>query len=251
MRKSLLVALLALSPLGSITQSDKPPVQRRDSITVSAGISKEQLALENRLNGIVTEGDQLLSVGKASDAVKQYENALDLVRKQPFLVEHESWVQRKLAHGYLRANRPNDAIPIYSKLLDAKKEDCAASSSAVSGCADAQYELGTAKMSAGDFSAALDLFTEADSNYARAEKADSDHEFAMIQLKNQGQAKLYIAVAFFRTGNTPDAIKTVEAAISQLTRVQSDETLLAGIRDDAARSIQQGHTILSQLKSSQ
>jgi len=105
-------------------------------------------------------------------------------------------------------------------------------------------------MYAGDFSGALALLRDADSNYALAEKvSDNSHEFAMIQLKNQGQAKLLIAVALFRTGKAADAVATVETAVSQLTRVQSDETILIGIRDDAARSIQEAQTILSSLKS--
>jgi hypothetical protein len=48
---------------------------------------------------------------------------------------------------------------------------------------------------------------------------------------------------------TTEAVTTVETAISQLTRVQSDETINAGIRDDAARSLQEAQTMLSRLKS--
>lgn len=61
--------------------------------------------------------------------------------------------------------------------------------------------------------------------HAKAEKLTADHEFAMIQVKNQGQTKLLIAVALYKTGKTPEALATVETAISELTRVQSDETI--------------------------
>jgi len=232
-------------------QTDKR-IQRKDSVTVSAGIPKEQLVLEDQLNRIVSQGDQLLRSGNAPDAVKQYQIAVDLVQKQPLLAEREYWVLKKLAGGYIQANRANDAIPIYEKLVDAKKRDCGSESASVSNCADAQYDLGVAKMRGGDFSGALSLLQEADSKYAKAERFSSDsHEFAMIQHKNQGQIKLLIAVAQFQTGKTPEALKTVEAAISELTRVQSDETLLVGIRDDAARSLQQAQTILARLKSAE
>jgi hypothetical protein len=60
-----------------------------------------------------------------------------------------------------------------------------------------------------------------------------------------------VAVALFQTGKTPEALKTVEAAISKLTRVQTDETFLFGIRDDAARALQQAQTILARLKSTE
>jgi tetratricopeptide (TPR) repeat protein len=249
MRRSLFFTLLALTPLFGLAQSDKP-VQRKDSITVSGGIPKEQLALESQLNNIISQGDQLLRSGNATDAVKQYQYALALVQKQPLLAERERWVQGKLARGYIGANRPTDAIPIYSKLLDEKKEECGAKSAEVSNCADAEYELGAAKMHAADFSGALGLLRDADSKYAWAEKISSDsHEFAMIQLKNQGQVKLLISVALFRTGNAADAVTAVETAMSQLTRVRSDETITVGIRDDAAKSIHEAQTILSSLKS--
>jgi len=242
---------LPLLPILVFAQTDKQ-IHRKDSVTVSAGISKEQLALEDQLNGVVAQGDQFLRGGSAADAIKQYQTALDMVQKQPLLVEREPWVLKKLAGSYVHANRPNDAIPIYSKLLDAKKADCESESAAASNCADAQYELGVAKMQAGDFSGALSLFREANSQYAKAENFSSDsHEFAMIQHKNQGQTKMLIAVALFRTGKTPDASKTIEVAISELTRVRSDETINVGIRDDAARSLQEAQTILSRLNSTQ
>ncbi len=247
----LVSAALALLPFQMVAQTDKR-IQRKDSVTVSAGIPKEQLALEDQLNGIVFQGDQLLRGGNAPDAIKQYQIAVDLVQKQPLLTERKYWVLKKLAGGYMQANRANDAIPIYAKLFDAKKRDCESESAAVSNCADAQYDLGVAEMRGGDFSGALALLQEADSRYAKAERLSSvSHEFAMIQHKNQGQIKLLIAVALFQTGKTPDALKTIEAAISELTRVQSDETILVGIRDDAARSLQQAQTILARLKSTQ
>ena len=251
-RKVFLVSIvLALLPFQMFAQTDKR-IQRKDSVTVSAGIPKEQLVLEDQLDGIVSQGDQLLRSGNAPDAVKQYQIAVDLVQKQPLLAEREYWVLKKLAGGYIQAKRANDAIPIYARLLDARKPDCESELAAVSNCADAQYELGVAKMRGDDFSGALALLQEADSKYAKAEKFSTDsHEFAMIQHKSQGQTKLMIAVALARTGKTPEAFKTVEEAISELSRVQSDETITVGIRDDAARSLQQAQTILSRLKSMQ
>ena len=249
-RKVFLISIvLALLPFQMFAQTDKR-IQRKDSVTVSAGIPKEQLVLGGQLDGIVSQGDQLLRSGNAPDAVKQYQIAVDLVQKQPLLAEREYWVLKKLAGGYIQANRTSDAIPIYARLLDARKPDCESELAAVSNCADAQYELGVAKMRGDDFSGALALLQEADSKYAKAEKFSTDsREFAMIQHKSQGQTKLMIAVALARTGKTPEALKTVEEAISELSRVQSDETITIGIRDDAARSLQQAQTILSRLKS--
>jgi tetratricopeptide (TPR) repeat protein len=251
MRTLLFLTVATLLPFVALAQSSKPD-QHKDSVTVSAGISKEQLALEDQLNDTLSQGDQFLRNGNASDAIKQYQKALDLIQKQPLLAEQETRVQRKLAVGYMRANQPNEAIPIYSKLLDARRQDCGANSEKPSDCADAEYELGRARMYAADFAGALVLLNDADSKYAQAEKVSSlSHEFAMIQLKNQGETKVLVGVALSRTGRTPEAIANVDAAIAQLTRVQSDETINVGIRDDAARHLQEAQTILSRLKSTQ
>jgi tetratricopeptide (TPR) repeat protein len=228
-------------------QSDKP-VQRKDSVTVSAGIPKEQLVLEDQLNGIVSKGNQALRSGNASDAIKQYENALDLVHKQPLLAERENYVLDKLANGYVQGNRAKEAVPIYSRLVAERKRDCESESAAVSNCADVQYKLGMAKMHAGDFQGALDSLRDAKGNYAKAEKLSDSHEFVMIEVKEQAQTDLWTAVALFQLGKTEDAIPLVEAAIPQFTRVQSDESITVGIRDDAGRSLQDAQTFLKRLK---
>lgn len=247
MRMSLLFVLLALTPVKMSAQSDKP-VQRKDSVTVSAGIPKEQLVLEDQLNGIVSKGNQALRSGNASDAIKQYENALDLVHKQPLLAERENYVLDKLANGYVQGNRAKEAVPIYSRLVAERKRDCESESTAVSNCADVQYKLGMAKMHAGDFQGAFDSLRDAKGNYAKAEKLSDSHEFVMIEVKEQAQTDLWTAVALFQLGKTEDAIPLVEAAIPQLTRVQSDESITVGIRDDAGRSLQDAQTFLKRLK---
>jgi len=251
LHKNVLVfSVLALCSIQTVTQGDKQ-VQRKDSITVSAGISKEQLALEDRLNEIVSQGNQALRSGNAADAIKQYEIAFDLVQKQPLLAERKNYVLDKLANGYVQGNRAKDAIPIYSQLLAARNRDCESQSAAVSNCADAQYSLGMAKLHAGDFDGALVSLQDAETNYAKAEKLSDSHEFVVIQVKEQAQTNLWIAVTLFQLGKTEEATTIVEAAIPQLTRVQSDASLLVGIRDDAARSLQDAQAFLKRLKAAQ
>jgi len=97
----------------------------------------------------------LLRNGDSADAIAQYWKALELVHKQSLLAEQEARVEKKLAVGYLRASQSTDAIPIYQKLLDPRKEDCGTASQKPADCADAEFELGRAKMYAGDFSGAL------------------------------------------------------------------------------------------------
>jgi tetratricopeptide (TPR) repeat protein len=247
MRTSFFFITLSLFPFQTLAQSGQP-VQRKDSVTVSAGIPKEQLVLEDQLNEIIAKGNQALSSGDAANGVKQYESALELVHKQPLLAERENYVLEKLANGYVRNNRAKDAIPIYSQLVAERRRDCESESAAVSNCADAQYKLGMTKMHAGDFQGALDSLRAAKGNYAKAEKLSDSHEFVMIEVKEQAQTDLWIAVALFQLGKTAEATPLVEAAIPQLTRVQSDESINVGIRDDAGRSLQDAQTFLKRLK---
>lgn len=220
-------------------------------MTVSAGIPKEQLALEDELNDIISKGNQALRSGNAAEAVKEYENALNLVHKQAVLAERENYVLDKLASGYVQDNRAKEAIPIYSRLVAERKRDCESESSAISNCADAQYKLGMAKMQAGDFHGALDSLRDAEANYAKAEKLSDSHEFVMIEVKEQAQSNLWIAVALFQLGKTAEASTLVETLIPQLTRVQSDGSITVGIRDDAARSLQDAKTFLQRLRVAQ
>jgi tetratricopeptide (TPR) repeat protein len=250
MNISVCLIALALFPVHTTAQSE-PPIKRHDSATVSAGIPKEQLALEDQLNEIISKGNQALKKGNTGDAVRQYESALDLVRKQPLLAERKNYVLDTLANGYVWDNRAKDAIPIYSQLVTERKRDCEAESAAVSNCADVQNKLGLAQMHAGEFQAALDSFRKAEANYAKAEKFSDSHEFAVIEVKEQAQTNLWVAVALFQLGKTAEATTIVETLISQLARVKSDESINIGIRDDADRSLQEAQTFLKRLKAAQ
>ncbi len=200
-------------------------MQRRDPATAFDGLSKEQLALEDQLKGLISRGDRELKSGDASFAIVQYLSALELVHQQPLLAKWQDYVLQKLGTGYIQGNRPH--------------------------CADAQYGLGEGKIRAGDFTGALASLREAEANYAKAEKLNDSHQFAMMQVKNEAQTKVWIAVALSKVGKTADAIATAEAALPQLARVQSDESMLAAIRDDAARSLRDAQALLDYLKSIQ
>lgn len=108
-----------------------------------------------------------------------------------------------------------------------------------------------AKLHAADFEGALATLRDAETNYVKAEKVSESHELSAIQVKEQAQTNLWIAVALFQLGKTEEATTTLEAAIPQLTRVQSDASILVGIRDDAARSLQDAQAFLKRLKAAQ
>jgi tetratricopeptide (TPR) repeat protein len=193
----------------------------------------------------------LLRNGNAVDAIKQYEDALDFVHKQPLLEEQKSHVMEKLARGYVSGNRAADAVLIYSQLLAARAQECQSESMAGTDCASLQYRLGVAQMYALDFQGALSSFHSAEANYANAAKLSEIHEIMMVDLMEQAQAKTYIAVACFRIGKTAEAITTIKAAIPILHRVQSDENIQISIRDDAKRSLEEAEALLARLQTTQ
>ncbi len=245
---SAFLSLFLFCSLAAVAQEKVPPPQRRDSATVNGGISKRQLALEDRLNTILSDGDQALKAGHAVDAVKQYEAATEMVRKEPLLAEQEQRVLRKAGNGYLQANRPTDAIPIFQRLLESLKKDCESATTSVSTCASAQQDLAVSKMHAGDFEGGLVSLRLAEGNYSKAEKLSGSHEFAMIHEMDEANARVLMAVALFRLGKTADAVAIVEEAILQLNRVKDDSDINIGIRESAASSVKNAQTILAQIK---
>jgi tetratricopeptide (TPR) repeat protein len=246
---SILIVLLVFSFRGQAQQAS--PVQRKDSIVVSAGISKEQLALEDQLNAIISGGDQALKGGNAANAIKEYESAFDLVQKQPLLAEQKDRVLKKLGTGYFRGNRFNEAIHTYSDLVEANKKDCESESTAVSNCAEAESDLGVAQMYGGDFIDALASLQDAAAKYAKAQKVSEFHEFTMLEIMNEARTKLSISVVLFRLGRTGEAITTTEGAIPKLAIVQTDQEILVGIRNEAGESLQEAQKLLERLKSPQ
>jgi tetratricopeptide (TPR) repeat protein len=253
---SALLSLLLFCCFMLVAQ-DKTPVQRKDSVTVSAGISKEQLALEARLAAVLSGADQALKAGRTADAIQQYEAALAMVHKEPLLAEQEHKVLRKAGNGYIEANRPSDAVATFQKLVDAMSKQCDSEITMVSTCASAQQDLGMAKMRAGDFDGGLASLRQAEATYVKAEKlseAEKEsefHEYTMIQIMNQAKTKLLIAVALFQLGKTGDAVSTTEEAIPQLNRVKDDTGINPGIRESATSSLKDAQTVLARLRSAQ
>jgi tetratricopeptide (TPR) repeat protein len=255
-RLSALLSLLLFCCFMLVAQ-DKTPVQRKDSVTVSAGISKEQLALEAQLAAVLYLADQALKAGRAADAVQQYEAALAMVHREPLLAEQEQKVLRKAGNGYIGANRPSDAVATFQKLVGAMSKQCDSETTAVSTCASAQQDLGMAKMHAGDFGGGLASLRQAEATYvkaeklSKAEKASEFHEYTMIQIMNQAKTKLLTAVALFQPGKTAEGVPAMEEAIPQLNRVKDDTGISPGIRESATSSLKDAQTVLERLRLAQ
>ncbi len=240
------IGMAVVCSLFSMADNSRPV--RNESLTVSAGLSKPQLALDTQLNATLFAADRSLKNGRADEAVKQYEEALATVRREPLLADQEQRVLAKLGNGYMQANRPADAVPIFSKLLDTSKEDCAPESETLSTCGDAEEALAFAKMQAGDFTGALTDLQRAAASYATAETRGDGHEFAMIEVMKQAETKVLAGIALYRLGRTSAASASIEAAMPQLSSVQEDKDINPGIRDSAASSIKEAQSLLRSFK---
>jgi tetratricopeptide (TPR) repeat protein len=240
------IALFGLLSQGAAQQQKVP--KRKDSVDASAGVSKEQLALEDRLHTVLTEADQKKRTGNIDGAIVLYESAAEMVNREPLLTEQKERVLDALANAYVIGNRAKDALPIYSKALERSKPFCVSDSREPSKCAEAERNLALAKMHIEDFSSAVPLLQDARSQYARREQIEDMHEFKMLAVKEQAETSLVLSVALYRLGKTEEAIAAAEGAIPQFTRVQADQQILIGIRDSAANSLQRASDLLAKYK---
>lgn len=242
---------LAFALLGVCGQAQVAPQQsptRKDSVDVSANISKKQLALEKQLNEALDQAEKYRSQGNFGDALKGFKNALASVQAEPLLKEQEDKVLLKVSRAYLEANQPGEAVRSYAALLQLRKNDCKPDARELELCADAQRNLGFAQMSDGNFSTALQTLREAAANYGNTAKAGHSEDFRMIKLKQQAETQTLLAVALARTGQRNDAIKIVESAIKQLETVQNNENIEASIRNSAQSSLVQAQKIFGAIK---
>jgi tetratricopeptide (TPR) repeat protein len=240
--------LMLLILTGAHQNAQQQPPERKDSISVSAGISKEQLALEAQLNDVLSTGDRARRSGDAAEAIRQFERARDMVHSQTLLAEQEDRVLTKLGGAYIAGKRSSDAIATYSAILKLRRHDCPPESGSLSQCADAQQSLGFSKMLAGDFDGALGTLRDAEANYGSAARPDDSEEYRMIEAKEQAETRMLVSIALFRLGKRDEATKSVESAIQQLKEVKSNANIQQSIRDSAADSLRQAQEQLAQIK---
>jgi tetratricopeptide (TPR) repeat protein len=240
-------AVVLLSTVPSADSAQKVP-QQKESVTVSAGISKEQLAAEQRLNDILVAGDQAQRGGDLPGAIRQYEKARDMANSDKLLEEQRDRVLDRLGRAYASAGRADDAISSYSALVELRKDDCKPGSDYLSTCADGKRSLGYSKMLAADFEGALPILRDAEAAFGMAEKVHNDEGYSMIQLMKQAETQLLVSVALFRTGKKQEAVTVTDSAIRQLSQVETDKNIQQSIRDSATKSRKRAEEQLELLK---
>jgi hypothetical protein len=81
---------LALLMIGASQSVSPPPPQRKDAATVSAGISKEQLAAAQSMNDVLAVAEHAQRARDSVAAIRQYEKAGDMARSEKLLAEHSA-----------------------------------------------------------------------------------------------------------------------------------------------------------------
>jgi hypothetical protein len=160
--------------------AQQKPAVREDSVAVSAGISKEQLALEEQLNDVLAQGDQAKRSGDSHTEIRSYEKARDLVNANKLLAEQEDRVLWKLGGAYLDGKKPKQAAPVYAAVLALRSPHCNREAGLVSDCASAQHMLGLCKLLGEDFTGALDDLRHASADYALSADHSSFEELRMV-----------------------------------------------------------------------
>jgi hypothetical protein len=106
--KAALYILAAVFVAHQGTPARKAPTST-ESVNVSAGVWRQQLALEAKLNEVLAQGDQAKRAGDFPAEIQSFEMARDMVRKDKFLAEQEDRVLWKLAGAYLNGKKPTEA----------------------------------------------------------------------------------------------------------------------------------------------
>jgi tetratricopeptide (TPR) repeat protein len=239
---------LACFSIAASAQQSASPAQH-DSVSVSAGITKDQLQIEKQVQAILDQAAAAKAQHDDSAALLEYRKALQMIRAEKRLAEWEDRVLEKVARAAMDAHQPEAAMRAYTELIQLRKNDCSPEAEWPEQCAEPQQQLGLAHMYSGDFQAALPILRASIANYGWAASRKQLEEFRMIQLTHQAETETLLATALFRTGQRNEALGTLDTAIGQLNQVQLDQNIQAGVRDSARSHMQAAQHIQDLIRS--
>lgn len=246
------VACLAgFSPGILVAQKAQPLPSRKDSVTVSAGISKEQLKIEAECDAKIEAARNARAAKKHTEAIAGLEQALQTIRTHPFLDSRRVTVFKQFGLVYLDLQRPADAVQAYRKRLEAQGKECAAKPGAddySSECAEGQQDLGIALIIAGDLSAALGMLQESAAGFAGSAEKTEFADIKMVYTKHFGDSKMYLALALGRSGKLSEAKSAIAEAIAAFTRVTQNTEAQDPVRAAAKQSLQTAESLRSSLR---
>lgn len=249
-----LISLTVLAGLSSgilLAQKAQPLPSRKDSVTVSAGIPKEQLKIEAECDAKIEAARDARAAKKHSEAISALEQALEMIRRHSFLDSRRVTVFKQFGLVYLELQRPADAVQAYRKRLEAEGKKCAAkpgSDDYSSECARGQQDLGIALIIAGDLGAALDVLQQSAAGFTGSAENTEFTAIKMVYTKHFGDSKMYMAVALGRSGKLSEAKSAIAEAIAAFTRVTQNTDAEDPVRAAARKSLETAESLRSSLR---
>ncbi len=246
-----LVCFAGLSSGIVVAQKPQPLPSRKDSVTVSAGIPKEQLKIEAECDAKIEAARNARAAKKHTEAISALEQALEMIRRHSFLDSRRVTVFKQFGLVYLDLLRPADAVQAYRKRLEAQGKECAAkpgSDDYSSECAEGQQDLGVALIIAGDLGAAVGMLQESAAGFAGSAENTEFADIKMVYTKHFGDSKMYLALALARSGKLSEAKAAIAEAIAALTRVTQNTEAQDGVRAAAKQSLQIAENLRSSLR---
>ena len=220
----------------SVGQSQTPQPSRKESVSVSAGLTKAQLATADEFDAKFAVARKAVR-DNPKDAVKQLRALLDAIAANDFLNHNKPQVLNAIGQAYLASGQASDAIKIFEQRLAMEQDNCKAQASYPSGCAEVQSDLANARIAAGDFGTATDLAREAVENFRRQVKLEQPYETQELQhyvhLLKLGQSTFVYAALLARSGNGTEAKLALQQTIGSLTEIVSNTEVQPSIRADA------------------
>ncbi len=223
-----------------------PPVKQ--SVTVSAGYTKEELAIADQFDAKYREASDALGVGNAEAAVAQFRSLLDMLAGKRYLEHKRARLLTDIGAAYLAKGDTKNAIVFYEQRLELEKDACKPGAFYPSTCADAQMDLAMARMSAGEASTALELMRKAIENFRLHIKSEDDDEFRVLHTRHLGEALLVQANFLVRTREPQKARSAVEEAVKLLEDASTNDKAQLSIRESARKLLNIALQYREQLK---
>src|SRR5579883_1143021 len=202
---------LLLVPSALMAQdSTQPKVERKDSITVSSGLPKEQVGFEQACDARISEAESLLANGETAKAIEALDAAWAMTTSHDSLQSRRWQILRDRGRVYLQRREFAKSIEAFRNRLEDEQVECKNAADAVpnaSTCAEAHIELGMAQVMSGENESGLRNLLQAAEYYRMCTKEGPETtELARISYeKFVAESTVMAAVAKARLGDREGA----------------------------------------------
>jgi tetratricopeptide (TPR) repeat protein len=210
---------------------------RKDSISVSAGLTKEELQISEQFDAKLAAERQAIRADP-KNAIDQLQGLMTQVEGHPFLEHHRPGLLVQLGQAYLAVGQPRKAVELYQQRLVMSDDDCKPQSIYPAGCGRARMDLGIAMILAGD-GGGLDLLKQAVDDHRRQVKLDGKPEELQhfVHLRHLSEAAIVLAGAYVRLGKPAEARASLEESHNAATKILSVPDVQESLREEAKQFI--------------